>query len=209
MESVRDRKIREAKEFFSKIKTRNSLFIGVSGSVSYEPRDNDDIDIFLIAKTNRLWTSILEVLLFRRIYRFNDLCLSLCMDDSYAVPYFTDLKEGLAVQDSVRVVPISGEEYFNGLIRRSKLILKELNENYEPARQVNSPKRSISSPIEFLAFIFVASWINFKAIVESRINSKRGEGTFSTVFSLHTCYFDTEKYRVLNERYLKNEAYTE
>ena len=41
MESVRDRKIREAVEFFSRIKVGNSSFIGISGSVSYEPREED------------------------------------------------------------------------------------------------------------------------------------------------------------------------
>ena len=30
---------------------------------------------FLIVKNNRLWISILEVLIFRRIYKFKDLCL--------------------------------------------------------------------------------------------------------------------------------------
>ncbi|MCL5874400.1 MAG: hypothetical protein M1161_03565 [Candidatus Thermoplasmatota archaeon] len=209
MESARDRKIREAREFFSRINTRGSLFIGISGSVSYEPKDNDDIDIFLIAKTNRLWISILEFLLFRRIYRFDDMCLSLCMDDSYAVSYFTHLSDGLAVKDSIKVVPIYGEQYFNALIRRSSLIVKRLNEE----RQVNDRnidvKGSTLNPLEFLAFVFTASWINLKAIVVSKLNPQRGEGMFNTVFSLHNCYFDTEKYRTLNERYLKNEVLTE
>lgn len=209
METARDRKIREAMEFFSKINTRNSLFIGISGSVSYEPREDDDIDIFLIAKTNRLWTSILEILLFRRIYRFKDLCLSLCMDDSYAVPYFTNLKDGLAVRDSTKVIPISGESYFNTLIRRSRLILKRLNEKEQYIDENKSMKGPLFSPMEFLSFVFVATWINIRAIVVSKFNPQKGEGTFSTVFSLHSCYFDTEKYKVLNERYLKTEAYME
>ncbi|MGC8562399.1 MAG: hypothetical protein ACP5UZ_06605 [Thermoplasmata archaeon] len=209
METARDRKIREAREFFSKINTRNSLFIGISGSVSYDPREDDDIDIFLIAKTNRLWTSILEILLFRRIYRFNDLCLSLCMDDAYAVPYFTNLKDGLAVRDSTKVIPISGGSYFNTLIRRSSLILKRLNEQEQKTADVRSVKNPPFSPIEFLSFVFVAAWINVRAIVVSKLNPRKGEGMFNTVFSLHSCYFDTEKYKVLNDRYLKSEAYTE
>ncbi|MCL6002169.1 MAG: hypothetical protein M0Z77_07200 [Thermoplasmatales archaeon] len=209
METAKDRKIREAREFFSRINTRNTLFIGISGSVSYEPREGDDIDIFLISKTNRMWTSILEVLMFRRIYRFNDLCLSLCMDDSYAVPYFTNLENGLAVRDSTKVIPISGEPYFNDLIRRSTLILQKLNEEGSKRVSGSSLKGSIFNPLEFLAYVFVASWINLKAIIVSKFNPQKGEGVFNTIFSLHSCYFDTEKYRTLNERYINGEAYTE
>ncbi len=209
METAKDRKIREAREFFSRISIRSSLFIGISGSVSYEPKEDDDIDIFLIAKTNRLWISILEVLIFRRIYRFNDLCLSLCMDDTYAKSYFTDLKEGLAVKDSTRVVPISGETYFKTLIRRSSLVLKKLDEDVSVGDDKNPPRTPTFSPLEFLAFVFVASWINLRAIVVSKSNPKKGEGEFDTIFSLHTCYFDTVKYRTLNDMYLRGEPLTE
>ncbi len=209
MESARERKIREAREFFSKFRVRNSLFVGISGSVSYEPKENDDIDIFLIAKTNRLWSTILELLVFRRIYRFNDLCLSLCMDDSFATSYFTELKDGLAVNDSIKVVPIAGERYFNGLIRRSWLIKKKLNDDSVVNHDYDALRKPSLSPIEMLAFVLVASWVNIKAIVVSRLNPQYGEGTFNTRFSLHTCYFDTEKYRTLNEMYLRGEPYKE
>ncbi len=206
MESARDRKIREAVEFFSRIKVGNSSFIGISGSVSYEPKEEDDIDIFLIAKNNRLWISILEVLIFRRIYKFNDLCLSLCMDEAYATSYFADLKESIAVKDSIHVVPISGERYFKSLIMRSSIISRKLNEEGRVNVAKDTQKDPPFNPLEFLAFVFVAAWINIRAIITSKSNPQSGEGSFNTIFSLHTCYFNTEKYRILNDNYMRTEA---
>ncbi len=209
MESARERKIREAKEFFSRIRIENALFIGISGSVSYEPREEDDIDIFLIAKNNRLWTSIMEILIFRRIYRFEPLCLSLCMDDSYALPFFLKLKEGLAAKDSKMVVPIFGGNYFRKLLKASPVIsggVEGENIQFDLKPSKSSAFQKIADCIPFL---IVASWVNIKAIYSNHKNRKEGKGGFKTVFSLHNFYFDTDKYHRLNDKYLRGEVLNE
>ena len=65
--ALRDRKI--AKTFINEL-VRHSPHIklmAVCGSVAYgSPKDTDDIDLFLIAKKNRLWISFLKALILAR-----------------------------------------------------------------------------------------------------------------------------------------------
>ncbi|MEM0133793.1 MAG: hypothetical protein QXU18_00985 [Thermoplasmatales archaeon] len=209
MESAKDRKVKEAKEFFSRIRVRNSLFIGISGSVSYEPREEDDIDIFLIARNKRLWSSILEILVFRRIYRFSDLCLSLCMDDSFAITFFANLEDGLAARDSKQVIPISGEEYFKNLLKTSPVITSNPNQGDGYGSKKSNKSNPFMDIVEWIPFLFVSSWINVKAIYNGHKDRKSGLGGFKTMFSMHSFYFDTDKYHQLNEKYIKGEILNE
>jgi hypothetical protein len=203
MESPRERKIREAREFFGKIKVDNFMFIGISGSVSYEPREEDDIDIFLISKRGKLWISIVEILLFRRAFGFRDLCLSLSMDESYAFSFFAQLKEGLAAKDSKRVVPIKGEEYFNRLLKVSSVISGETDGNNALWKVKTREGRHLGSLLDLIPFLFVSSWINIRALYSNHRDRKDGRGGFKTIFSLHKFYFDTDKYHKLNDLYLR------
>ncbi|MEM0128415.1 MAG: hypothetical protein QXO03_04955 [Thermoplasmatales archaeon] len=201
----KERKIKEAGDFFTKLSARNALFIGISGSVSYEPKENDDVDIFLIAKDGLLWLSILSIFIFRRVFRFKDLCLSLSMDGSYAIEFFKGMGEGLAARDSLKVIPIFGEAYYKSVLNLSPAFNDGRTAD-EPAR-VRAPLLLI--PLEILAFIFVSSWVNLKGIYNNRPRHAGREGGFKTVFSMHKFYLDTEKYKRLKESYLRGEVYEE
>ncbi|MEM4778700.1 MAG: hypothetical protein QW062_04595 [Thermoplasmatales archaeon] len=205
MSYLRDSKIREAVLFFNKMNVNNNVFLGISGSVSYEPKEGDDIDIFLISRDGLLWLSILSIFIFRRVFRLKDLCPSLSMDSSFAVEFFRNMGEGLAARDSLKVIPIYGERYYASLLQLSPAINRG-----KPAQEPERVKGPIFLiPFEILAFIFVASWVNLKGIYSNRPKNAKSEGGFKTVFSLHKFYFDTEKYKRLKEDYLRSQLYEE
>lgn len=203
METLKEKRVRETVDFFRKLNLKGAVFIGISGSVSYEPMEGDDVDIFLITEDFRLWTTVLATLVFRRIMRFNDLCLSLCMDTTFAVDLFSNMEEGIAAKDSTMVIPIKGGEYFRSLLAQSDTIRKKLRtvEVKGPAEKLI--RKASPSLVELISFIVVSSWVNVKSLIISRRDMKVGQGGFRTIFSFHKFYYDTDKYREINEKYMK------
>ena len=116
---ARRKKLEEANEFVHSVLSGNVLFAGVSGSVSYLPDPDDDIDIFLIVKTNRLWKELLKSFIVRRLKGNRDICLCLAFDDEYALHYYRQEISGLAVKDSLNVVSIFGGEYYSRILHSS------------------------------------------------------------------------------------------
>ena len=86
---VKRKKMQYAVSYLSTLGESGLAFAGISGSVSYEPKEQDDVDIFLIANDGRLWEVIFRAFIRRRILGMHDICLSLCMSASYASKYST------------------------------------------------------------------------------------------------------------------------
>ncbi len=88
-------KVKKAEELANKIskKFKNILFLGITGSVAAEyPKKNDDIDLIIITKADKLWLSRLKLRLFITINKIphrrfgkkekkDDFCFNLWLDE--------------------------------------------------------------------------------------------------------------------------------
>jgi len=207
MESrVKQKKLEQAGKFISSILSDDILFAGVSGSVSYVPEPEDDIDIYLITRSNRLWRVLLKSFIVCRITENNDICLSLAFDHEYAVEYYRSFISGLAAKDSVHVIPFAGLEYYQGLLHSSPEIMttyqKRENSTTESA-PVSLGQGSRLSLIDLLLYVIVSSWLHLKSLYRNKkFDRKNMPGDkFQTVTGLHRFYLKTVKYEELDRKF--------
>ena len=204
---ARRKKLEKANEFVHSMLSGDVLFAGVSGSVSYLPEPDDDIDIFLIAKTNRLWKELLKSFVVRRLSGNSDVCLCLAFDDEYALHYYRHEISGLAVKDSINVVSIFGDEYYSRILHSSPAVMA----HYPPMKtslsadlpDMNESNSWASSLINVIFFVIGSSWLYLKQLYVNKMLDRQGRTSerFRTVAGLHRFYLETEKYRELDRKY--------
>ncbi|MEM0155454.1 MAG: hypothetical protein QW597_02475 [Thermoplasmataceae archaeon] len=200
-------KLSEAEKFVRAIECEDILFAGVSGSVSYTPDPEDDIDIYLIVRENRLWTEMFRAFIIRRLLGNRDICLSLNFDHRFALQYYGSVISGLPVRDSINAVPLKGKDYYESLLSSSPEI-RRVYPDFKDCGPVphGSATRARPGPVELFSFIILASWLYLKNLIANRSFEKRGEfkNRFRTVARLHAFYLETEKYAELNRSYLED-----
>ena len=198
--SVKDSKICIAEEFFQHLGTRNLLFLGISGSVSYDPGPDDDIDIFIITYAGRLWSTILRAMIVRRIYGLKPICLSLCLDSVSAGKMFDESRDFIVARDSLHVLPIFGDSYYNKLVKGSPLIRKFFPEEFYPNDGPAFTDRR-SGLQDFALYLLFSVYLEIKGLLNNHryeaANEK--ERCFRTVLGLHRFYLDSLKYQKLRE----------
>lgn len=92
---IYEKKMKKAKTALKVLETNQDiLFMGVTGSVSYEnPKESDDIDLMVITKKNKLWTTRLWLKLwlrknkvphrkYNRKEKPDEFCFNLWLDES-------------------------------------------------------------------------------------------------------------------------------
>lgn len=203
MEGVESSKIREFKlnraaEFFRHLGNRNLAFAGVSGSVSYSPEENDDIDIFLICRCGKLWVVLLRAFLARRRLHMHDICLSLSMDEKYAGKLFSSDAERVVAADAIHVVPLHGREYYDGLLSVSPFVSKYYPEYHGTAAKRNYPVKNNPGLLDILAYIFVGPYLIINSLRNNRRCVKADSSSgFRPRIGLHHFYLDSDKYNGL------------
>ena len=201
-------KMRYASEFVDIIPKKNVLFAGISGSVSYEPAIGDDVDIFIIARRNHLWSVLLRAMIARRSSNRKDICLSLILDDRYASSLYREGLTELMKRDALHVIPLYGSEYYGNLLQS---ISRDGKSVYciEPARSKERPEKlEIPGVLDILSFIFFAPFIFIKSIRRSHLDQKSVgmDGMFRTRISHRYFYYDSEKYVKLSRQEQEGEA---
>ncbi len=203
-ESVRLAKIDDALKFSSLLKTPAVLFAGVTGSVSYVPREEDDVDMFIISQENQLWRCMFRAYLARFLARTKEVCLSLNMDVGYAKSMFASMNDPLKASDSVHVIPVIGADLYGSLLGSSGFI----SERYpEKANAGTIPDKFLRTglfgmALEAGAFLVLAPVVLMKAMI---VNWKRAHTdpvmTYRLVLGRHCLYFDNLRYRAIREQY--------
>ncbi|MCL4327205.1 MAG: hypothetical protein M1149_02720 [Candidatus Thermoplasmatota archaeon] len=201
-------KMRYASEFVDIIPKKNVLFAGISGSVSYEPAIGDDVDIFIIARRNHLWSVLLRAMIVRRSSNMKDICLSLILDDRYASSLYREGLTELMKRDALHVIPLYGSEYYGNLLQS---IPRDGKSEYgiEPARsEIRPEKLEIPGVVDILSLIFFAPFIFLKSIRRSHLDKKSigMDGMFWTRISRRYFYYDSRKYVKLSRQEQEGEA---
>ncbi len=207
---IRGAKLTEARRFIDRLPKRNILFAGVSGSVSYEPGVNDDIDIFLITKTNKLWSELFKAFLVRRLFGTKDICISLAFDHSFASTYFRDKISGLPKRDSVQVVNILGGGYYRNLLLSSPRIgalFMEMRKEDGNRQSSEKDTHSRIGVVETCCFLVLSCWLELKELYSNRRirEENRHEDAFSTIKNLHRFYLESERYKRLDRLFRNGE----
>ena len=194
---LKRKKIRYAEKYSSLIGEKNLLFLGISGSVSYEPAEPDDVDIFIISRNSSLWLLLTRCFILRRLYGFGDICLSLILDERSAYEMYGKGLSSLRKRDALNVIPLVGSDYYSELLSRT------LGEGIGGKVGAVSSRESEGILVRFLdiiAFIFVSPVIYIKSLRTSSMDRKNGKGTggFATILSRGFFYFDSEKYHAIS-----------
>lgn len=141
-------------------------FIGISGALSMKNSErNDDIDLFVIAKKDTLWTTRLLILflleiLGRRRRRFdkdvkNKICLNFLIDES-AISFPKERQEVYSAHEIVQMIPVFQRNNAYGMfIQSNKWVEKFLPNSLDTKKlrykDVKKSKKSTPKILEFLA----------------------------------------------------------
>lgn len=200
--STREEKIAIGTKFIELLNKNYIEFAGITGSVSYIPNPYDDIDIFIIAKTGMAWKSILDAILKRRIYKLNDICISLVMDADFAFSYFEKLTDKLIIRDALKTIPVYGQTFYHDIILNCPAIASILGVNGSTNNFYRGRKRYAT---DILAFLLLSPPILAKSIYNNFKGMKVGEG-FDIHISFNSFYLDSYKYKILREKFMREEA---
>ncbi|WP_393970865.1 hypothetical protein OXIME_001107 [Oxyplasma meridianum] len=197
---IKDSKICVAREFFKLLGTRDLLFLGISGSVSYDPEPDDDVDIFIITKSWKLWITIIRAMIIRRIHGLYPICLSLCLDSVSAKKMFDESRDFIVAMDSLHVIPLFGDSYYNKLMRGSKLIKNFFPDEFK-AYEIPVLEHARFNLQNCALYFFSAVYLELKGLIHNhRYESEnKREKCFKTVLGFHSFYLDSIKYQKLRE----------
>ena len=200
--NTKDSKISIARKFFKLLGTRNLVFLGISGSVSYEPEPDDDVDIFIITSAGKLWSTIIRAIIVRRMFGFDSICLSLCLDTVSADTLFNQSDDFIVAKDSLNVIPLYGETYYENLLNGSLLIKKFFPERFKPTGN-DKRQENRSSPLEYLVYIPSSVFLLLKGLVHNHRYRAHltPDSCFKTVLGFHRFYLDSAKYQKLRRMY--------
>lgn len=198
--NAKEHMIEKGFRFLERVGSRDIIFSGISGSVSYDPHEDDDIDIFLITKNRRLWTTLLRAFITRILNGDGKICISLVMDERFARSFFAQSGDYLLASDSVHVIPYRGRDYYRNLLNSSPFVRRYFpdevtEENF--SNENDSRGRRLS--MEPVVFLLLSVWVILKSMVNNHRYRKENRLTelFATVVSAHTFYFDSDKYHEL------------
>ena len=183
-------KINYGLEFLDKLHLDTVVFAGISGSVSYMPKENDDVDIFLITEDDALWSVIARAFLLRRSLKMHDICISLCMSRSYALHYFSNIEEDLIISDANHVIPVHGHDFYRYLL---SIMGKKGNILYERSQK---SRVSLRRTVLFSAMSSFLLLKGYFVNIALRRSGKSAEA-FRTLAAKDYFILDSEKYRLL------------
>lgn len=183
-------KINYGLEFLDKLHLDTVVFAGISGSVSYMPKENDDVDIFLITEDDALWSVIARAFLLRRSLKMHDICISLCMSRSYALHYFSNIEEDLIISDANHVIPVHGHDFYRYLL---SIMGKKGNILYERSQK---SRVSLRRTVLFSAMSSFLLLKGYFVNIALKRDGKSAEA-FRTLAAKDYFILDSEKYRLL------------
>ncbi len=195
-------KIASARDFISRLPGKYVAFAGISGSVSYDPMPEDDIDIFLISRENQLWPLLTYAFLLRRKIGNEAICLSLCMDTRFARDFFSSSLDNLQKQDANHVIPVTGKDYFLEIVGNIENPGQSSSGNRYVSNEAGGLTNHFARIINQALYVLVASFLNVKGLIFNHRMTLKGtsDQCYTVRAGAHHFYLDTRKYAMLRER---------
>jgi hypothetical protein len=212
------KKIFAVKEFLS---SHPSLFgdvliAAVSGSTSYGSSDtDDDVDVMLVTKNGKLWTTLFKTLLFLRTRKIVfhspknriEFCFSMVATAQGFKDFLENTKNALVARELLYLKPVKGEGLLMSVlsgcswIRRYYPRFKPAT-NEEPAFDVSTKKLGL---VESLAFNIVGSYLCFVARLRNAHfrSSGRPADVFEVIKSVDMLIYESNRYKALKRLYSK------
>jgi len=223
-QDVSNEYLKLAETFVEQLIHRNPhmKLMGVCGSVAYGSAvKSDDIDLFLIAKKNRMWLSFLKALLLARVFRIKasikgekaDYCLSYVEDEKYFEEEITRQKAPLFAREFLSMHVLAGTNYYARLLNRtnwmsqifprlhaSKIVEKSGN---EIALTENERQSSVNDVLNLFIYVILRGYLSLKAFLlnlQYRRQHKIND-IFEAKITKFSFVFTSERYRELEKIY--------
>lgn len=194
---------------------REAVLIAVSGSTSYlSASEQDDIDLFCVTQSGRMWLFLTKALLLLRAHRLlrrsnRPLSLSCVMDERYAETIFGEDRGPLFARDALMIEVVRGEGAYSKLLESAawmKLYFPKLyalrrgSERDGRPREAGYVRRNFA---DLFLYLTVGSYVRLKAKVHNRQLAGQGKSSarfLPRVGKDHLVY-ESMRYRTLNAIY--------
>jgi glycosyltransferase involved in cell wall biosynthesis len=189
---------------------------GVTGSTAYgEPREGDDLDLFVVLRSGSLWWFLLRAYLALRVARWRDSrfrgpppCLNYLLEEDVAAAEFAQRSDLLFAREALNVRVLHGDAYYRGLIASAPWMAMEVPRLYERRRADAGPIVPAAAPaairvLNAAVFPFLAAYLHVVGLVRNHGLRRAGvtERRFRTVTRLRRMAFASHRFDRLREKY--------
>jgi len=189
--------------------------LAISGSTSYlSVSENDDLDLFYVAKKDTMWIGFTRALLRARLFRLKErnspwICLSYVSDESFLDREIANNRNPIIARDALSAKVVRGDSYFDELLQRNKWMAEFFPKMYEQRikqhysdhtrefQNYNRFVRASTKLVNVLLFYCVGTYIRLKSGLLNRKLIKMGND--SAVFKLRIgkdhCIYESKLYK--------------
>ena len=206
--------IEEAKKF-ARFFTKDSLFVAVAGTTSYlSATVNDDIDFYIVTKTNGMWSFMLRALILSRLAAqshpsIRPFCFSFVMDERKWKEEFSKDRGPLSARDTLTSKVISGLDSYHEVLERAGWMESHFPKFYQ--RRLMETRgtggggrgKSGSRVVNELLFLTLGTYVSLKAwALNRRLASQgRSDAVFVTRIAPDRLEYASRRYLNLGKMY--------
>lgn len=204
-----------ASRFSSFLRSSKFELVAVSGSTSYGSASlSRDADLFCVAQTNKMWTSLTWGLIMARAYRLTnrgapDFCLSYVMDEDYARSTFKAQRHPLFARDALEAKVLLGQDLYESLMGEADWISQYYPVAYAETVGLSSPSSKKKSRAatdvvlnKLLCFV-VGRYLRLKSYILNRKLAARGRESdlFDVRFGEDRLIYESRRYKTMRREY--------
>lgn len=223
-QTVSKRYLRRAGAFADNLVRRSSNveLMAVSGSVAYgSALASDDIDIFLITKSNRTWLCFLKALLLARVFNIKahingektNYCLSYVQDAQEFEQTLKQQRTPLFAREFLSMQVLAGINYYAKLLDWNSWMgqifpklaaLKVAERGVEKTATIENPLISeTKAALNLFVFAMLHKFLSFKAFVRNQQyrRQQKTKDVFEAKMTKGSCVYTSNKYHELEGMY--------
>lgn len=206
----------EAARVFSRLFSKDTMFVAVAGTNSYlSALEGDDIDFYCITKTDGMWAFMLKALVLSRIISSvrrstPPFCFSYVMDKRQAIDEPHSLMTAVHARDTLMAKVITGASTYHAVLERSSWMKSYFPALYERRlRETGPPHEPLPSPgkgsriLNLWLFRTVGPYLALKAWILNRRLAKEGDqdAVFKTWIEPGRLEYASRRYVELGKMY--------